>query len=222
MIRPFLLPIICLFLHSQEVKSQVRWTIDFNLGLPANIPTPLSISQSGYPDINLMAVYVTEPFIRPFNWMWRIGRWNSAYAWEFETIHHKMILKNRPDEVQWFSITHGFNTLTINRAIEMKEIIVRVGVGGVLTHPESTIRHQVLNEKSGLLNLGYYLRGPVFMTSAARPVAFGKSFLINFEGKITAGYAQVPIADGHARVIHLALHLQAGPGGSVKGRKRIP
>lgn len=200
------------------VSGQVRWAAEFNLGLPVNVKTPLTLSQNDRQDISLQAVWSAESFSRPYNWMWRIGRWNGGKAWEFETLHHKMVLQNRPDNVQWFGITHGFNTLSINRAWEIKKIMLRAGAGTVLAHPESTIDYQVFNDKSGLFKLGYFLTGPVLMASAARPLRIGKGFLINFEGKMTVGYANVPIVDGRAKLLHLAFHLDAGLGFSVRGR----
>lgn len=203
-----------------QVNGQVRWSVDFNFGLPVNIPAVLTISQDGKPDQSLRAVWSAEPFIRPYNWMWRIGRWNDNKAWEFETVHHKLVLQNRPDNVQWLSITHGFNTASINRAWRYQKFIVRTGAGCVLAHPESTIDNMAFNQESGLFKWGYYLTGPVVMTSAARPINVSKWFLINLEGKMTAGYANVPIIHGRAKLLHLAFHLNAGLGFSFRGRSR--
>lgn len=202
-----------------SLKGQVRWSADFNLGLPVNIPMPVTITQNYEPVISRFGVWSAEPFKAPYNWMWRIGRWNYGRAWEFETMHHKMVMVNRPDEIQWFGITHGFNTLTLNRAREIGKVILRYGAGGVLAHPESTVRNLVFNEKSGFFKTGYFLTGPVVMTSVSRPLRIGNSFLINLEGSITAGYARVPVATGSASLMHLAFHLHAGIGGSVRSGK---
>jgi hypothetical protein len=130
------------------------------------------------------------------------------------------VLQNRPDHVQWFGITHGFNTLSLNRAWEIRKCILRAGAGAVLAHPESTINQIVFDDHSGLFKLGYYITGPVMMVSAARPVRITNWFLINLEGKMTIGYADVPIVDGRARLLHMAFHLDAGLGGSFRGIKR--
>ncbi|MCX6225650.1 MAG: hypothetical protein NTV01_13020 [Bacteroidia bacterium] len=204
-----------------SVSGQVRWAVEYGMGLAVNMQMPLTISQNGKQDVSLLADWSAESFQLPYNWMWRIGRWNNGKAWMFETVHHKMALRNLPENVQWFSITHGFNTLTLNRAWEIKKVILQVGAGGVLAHPESTIDNQVFNEKSGLFKLGYYLTGPVFMTSVARPLRICNGFLINFEGKITVGYAKVPIVDGTAQLFHLAFHLYAGLGLSVRGKSAV-
>jgi hypothetical protein len=216
---------LIMILFASSLKGQVRWSADFNLGLPLNIPMPVTITQNYQPVISQFGIWSAEPFARPFNWMWRIGRWNWGRAWEFETMHHKMVLMNRPDEIQRFGITHGFNTLTLNRAREIGKVVLRYGAGGVLAHPESTIRDQVFNEKSGLFKSGYFLTGPIIMTSVSRPLRIGNSLLINLEGSITAGYARLPVASGSASLMHLAFHLHAGIGGSVgaksaKGKDR--
>lgn len=205
-----------------RANGQVRWAVEFNLGLPVNVAGPLTMSRSGRQDVRLQAVWSAESFVRPYNWMWRIERWNQDKAWLFETVHHKMVLQNLPGNVQRLGITHGFNTLTLNRAWEINKIILRAGAGGVLAHPESTIDKKVFNDKSGLFNLGYYLTGPLFMSSVARPLRISKGFLINLEGKVTAGYARIPIVDGTAKFLHLAFHLNAGLGFSVRGKKTQP
>ncbi|MFH0761300.1 MAG: hypothetical protein V2A67_07330 [Bacteroidota bacterium] len=199
-------------------KGQVSWKAEFNLGLPWSVPSLLWISQEGQPDLKINAVWSSQAFELPLNWMWRIGRWKGGKGWEFETIHHKMVLRNLTDEVHWFGMTHGFNTLTLNRAWEREKFNFRIGAGGVLVHPESTVRDQALDEKSGLFNLGYYLTGPLLLASAARPLKIGKVLRINLEGTMTAGYASVPVADGTARTIAVAVHLHAGVG-LVTGNK---
>ena len=193
-------------------NGQTSWRADFSLGLPWSVPSTLRISQDGQPDLKIHAAWSAQAFELPLNWMWKIGRWNGGTGWEFETIHHKMVLKNLTDEVHWFGMTHGFNTLTINHAWERGKFNFRIGAGGALVHPESTVRNQVFDEKSGLFNLGYYLTGPLLLTSVARPVRIGKVLRINLEGTLTAGYAAVPVANGNARTIAVAVHLHAGVG----------
>jgi len=217
MSRPLLLLILILLPVAQGL-AQTRWTAEFNVGLPWSVPSPVWIAQKGEPGLTVQARWSAQAFELPLNWMWRIGRWNGNRGWEFETIHHKMVMINRPEEIQWFGITHGFNTLTINRAWESGHWVIRAGAGGVLAHPESTIRHQAFNEQSGLFNLGYYLTGPLLLGSVARPVRLFRFLQLNLEGTFTAGYAKVPIAGGTARTIAVAFHLHAGIGVAVGGK----
>jgi len=193
-------------------QGQVSWRAEFDLGLPWSVPSPLWINQSGQPGLKINARWSAQAFEPPLNWMWRVGRWNGPKGWEFETIHHKMVLENLTGEVHWFGVTHGFNTLTLNRAWEKGKFLFRAGAGGVLAHPESTIRGQVFNEESGLFKLGYYLTGPLLLGSVARPLRIGTVFRINLEGTLTAGYADVPVTGGRARLLHAAVHLHAGIG----------
>jgi hypothetical protein len=132
------------------------------------------------------------------------------------------VLQNKPANVQNLSITHGFNTLTIVRAREFGKIILRAGAGAVLAHCESTIGNVAFNENDGLLGLGYYLTGPVVMGSVARPLRIFDWFVINTEGTMTVGYANVPVVDGRAKMLHLAIHVNAGPGFRVNGRPVVP
>lgn len=216
--RAVLLILILVTAAVIQAGGQVRWSMEYNLGLPVNIPAPLILKQDGRQAVKMVAVWSARSFNLPLNWMWRIERWNEGRSWSFETVHHKMVLNNQTDYVQWLSITHGFNTLTIGRGWELRKLILRAGTGMVLAHPESRIDGHDFDENAGWFDTGYYLTGPVFMTSLARPLRIGRSFLINLEGKITSGFATIPITDGKAKLIHLAFHLNFGLGFSVRGR----
>jgi len=54
----------------------------------------------------------------------------------------------------------------------MTEIILRLGAGAVLTHPESTIRGMAFDESQGMFNQGYYFSG------AAVQAALGKHLFL--------------------------------------------
>jgi hypothetical protein len=97
----------------------------------------------------------------------RIGKWSGDSAWEFEDMHHKIYLTNTTPEVEHFSISHGYNLFTINRAWRTQhQYIWRVGLGLVVAHPESTIRGQTWDEGGGTLNQGgYYIAGPTAMVA---------------------------------------------------------
>ena len=67
-------------------------------------------------NLNFKAEFYSEPFKKPFFYVYRISKWKNNKAWEIEMMHQKLYLKNPPKEIQYFSITHGFNLITINRS----------------------------------------------------------------------------------------------------------
>lgn len=192
--------------------AQVRWSFNLNGGIPVNIPMPLHITQSGSPDISLAARYNSEPFIRPYYWMWKFSRMNDNKGWEFEAIHHKLILENVNDEVQWFAITHGLNLLYINRCHETRWFTWRYGGGVILAHPESKIRDRQFNEESGIFGMGYFIAGPAVNLSMNKDFFLTKRFFTNVEFKTTGGVAFVPVANGRAVAGHMSFHLLFGIG----------
>ncbi len=179
-----------------------------------NFPMPLNIYQKGYPNINMTAHYDTKPFSPPPYYLLRIGKWNDNKAWELEFIHHKLYLSNTTDEVNNFTITNGYNLITLNRAwLNTRNYIWRVGAGIVLAHPESKIRDQTFSETGGIFNDdGYFVAGPSLMASLGKRFYLSKSFFIELEGKVTASYADVKIANGNAEAPDVAIHANVGIG----------
>jgi hypothetical protein len=207
--------LVVLFLMVETIKAQSTWSVEFNLGAATNVPMPLRIDQQGYSSINLNARYETASFKLPVYWDWRIGRWENGRSWEFEAIHHKLYLSNKPDEVQGFSISHGFNLLLINRGFDIHGCRLKTGVGAVLAHPESSVRNQQYQTETGLFNLGYLLSGPAVNLAVGKQIRLSDRFYLSTEAKTTYGFAKVPIANGTATVNNWAFHLAVGLGYDV-------
>ena len=193
-------------------RAAERWAFEYFGGTPWHFVTPLTISQSGQPDIEVRARYAAKAFETPHYYAWRVGAWSGDRAWEVELIHDKIYLKNRPAGVEEFSVSHGYNLLTANRAWRRAGLIYRLGAGVVVAHPESTIRGRKLPENRALFNDGYYLSGPTVQVTAGRRFAVGKRLFVAIEAKATASYARVRVEGGHAHVPCAALHALAGLG----------
>ncbi len=194
------------FLIPTAGRAEEEWRFEFLLGLAYNLPTPLTIRQSGEEKIDLSARYRTLAFQFPLYYAGRIGRWRGRDAWEVELIHQKLYLQNRPPEIQAFSISHGYNLLTINRAWERDRRIDRIGLGVVVAHPETTIREQSLPQDRGLFNGGDYVSGPTAQGSLQRRSDSSHRFSFPLEAKLTASYAEIPIENGKAIVPNIAAH----------------
>jgi hypothetical protein len=206
----FIVSIFCLLVISSQAQSQ--WSFELNGGQGYNFPMPLSVKQSGFPDIRLIARYDTEGFTLPVYWDMRLGHWQNEQLWEIELIHHKLYLDNTTAEVQKFNISHGFNMLMMNRGLKKNAFRYRFGAGIVLAHPESIVRGKEFGNSTDDWDTGYFLTGPVFNLAVSRPIRLGSRFYINPEAKTTFAYSHIRISQGHANVYNLAFHLILGFG----------
>ena len=118
-----------------------QWSLQIFGGAPLNFNFPLTIHQSGHPDLKVTGNYESRPLEVPYYYAWRLGAWDGNRAWEIELVHNKLYLKNKPPEVQEFSISHGYNLLTVNRAWKENGFIFRGGLGVVITHPTAWRSH---------------------------------------------------------------------------------
>lgn len=221
----FRLFLILLFLATRYVSAQEKsiWSVEMHGGFPINIPLPLTIKQSNQPDIKLTAQFSSEPFVPPVYWVFRISKWKNNKAWEFEMMHQKLYLKNTTPEVQYFSITHGYNQLMVNRAFKFnlfkdKEFIFRGGAGIVLAHPENMVRGKDLDQEQSFSKLGYYVAGPTINLALAKQISIFNRLYLNVEIKNNTSFAKIPVADGNALVWHSAFEFIAGLGFNITQR----
>jgi hypothetical protein len=197
---------------SRDVYCQGLTSIEILSGTAYNFQTPLVISQEGQPDIDLHARYDTKPLKMPFYYCIRAGlKWGSA-PWEVQFIHHKLYLHNKPDYVQKFEITHGFNILTLNRVFETGVADLRIGAGLVAAHAESRVRNLSYSGEGGPFYTGYRVTGPAFISGVGKHIPLSSRFFISTEVQLTAAWARVPVAQGNAAAPNVALHGLVGTG----------
>ncbi|MFD2513306.1 hypothetical protein ACFSRY_05465 [Pontibacter locisalis] len=202
-----------------SVLSQDRtWSATVAGGAVKNFRTPLTIQQSDAEAIKLDADFVSRPFSPPVYYDIRVSTLNQRKGWELKFTHHKLILTNLPPEVQRFSITDGFNLLTMNRLWLHKDFSLSLGGGIVITHPESTVRNKAYPENKGILNKGYYISGPTIEAAIARRFYFDGNWFVLGEGRANGSYVKVPVADGNAKVTNAALHVLLGIGFQLNGK----
>ncbi len=210
--RPAVLLLALLAVAAPRGAAAADWTVELFVGVPLGIPCPLTVRQAGQPDIAVRARYESRPFWTPIYYGWRVGRWDGSRGWELELVHDKLYLANGPPEVGEFAISHGFNLLTVNRAWERGGLVRRAGAGIVVAHPENTVRGKTLPGDGGLLGWGYYLAGPTVQAALEKRLRIRGDLFLPVEGKATASFARVPVADGSADVPRAALHGVAGVG----------
>jgi len=199
-------------LLAQDAPAK-SWTFELFAGSAWNAPTPLTIWQSGQPDIVTMAHYSTKPWTGSPYYAIRIARWKGNRAWAFDLTHHKLYLDDPPADVQHFEITHGYNLVHISRVWEVKSWLLSVGPGVVFTHPENTVRNlDLYPESGGTLGGGYYLDGVSLMGAVGRHVKIAGPLFATGLGKMTLSTATVRVMDGGAEVPNVAFHLNLGIG----------
>jgi len=184
------------------------WVAEAYGGDAFNLRSRLSIEQDGGFSRSLSADYETRAFRAPPYYMLRTGRWRGEAAWEVALIHHKLYLKNPPAGVASLSVSHGFNMVTLNRAIASGDWVYRFGAGPVITHAEATINGTVYNGP-------YRLAGVAVLAGAGRRFSLGERMFVALEGAVSAGYAKPRMSgppDAELRVTNLALHGFVGLG----------
>jgi len=198
--------IICiLFLTLSPSIAGAEWVFQISTGSAYSFPSPLKIKQDGEEDISLTAKYETRAWnTLAYYYDLRIAKWEDGRAWEFETLHHKLYLSNNPPEVDYFAISHGYNLNTVNRAWLIRGWIYRVGAGFVMTHPETSVRGKKYDNEGGIN--GFHISGVTSQVAVEKRFDLGKKFFFSLEAKLTASYAEIPIADGRASVPNTALH----------------
>ncbi|HEV2855261.1 MAG TPA: hypothetical protein VHC97_20875 [Thermoanaerobaculia bacterium] len=178
-----------------------------SLGAAESLETSLTIRQSGFADIDLDADYETQPFTDPVYYSLRAGWWRGRSGWEFEVIHHKLILQNPPPELRSFQISHGYNYVTVNRGWDLGRLLLRVGAGAILAHPEGSVRGRSINPENE-----YHWTGPAFQVGVEKRFALRERWLLGVEGKLSAARAVIPIPGGEVDAPNVAAHVLVGFG----------
>ena len=204
-----------LLMLATPASSQAQTvTVDFMGGTAYNVPTPLTIQQSGYPDIHMTAHYDTKAFgpFAPY-YSWRLDFWDKHGAWEVQQVHHRLFLSNTTPEVQFFAIHFGYNYFLVGRAWRTHGFVVHASGGLVVANPESIIRGLRLNAPGpNALDVGYRISGGGAALAVSRQIALGTHVYLLADGGLIAGRASVPVVDGSASVPNVGLHGHLGVG----------
>ena len=198
---------ICLI----PTTASADWNIQIFTGSSYSFPSSLNIEQDGEDDIDITAEYETRAWstLAPY-YALRISKWTDDHAWEFESLHQKLYLTNKPDEVQRFAISHGYNMNMLNFAFSKYGFIYRMGGGFVMTHPETKVREKSWQDDGGLN--GFYISGAGGQLALEKRYIITEKLSLSLELKMTAAYAEIPIADGTATVPNYAAHGLIGVG----------
>lgn len=184
-----------------------------SLGAAESFETRLTIRQSGFEDLEFDADYETQPFTDPVYYSLRAGWWRGRGGWEFEIIHHKLILQNPLPELRRFEISHGYNYVTINRGWDLGRFLLRAGAGAILAHPEGSVRGRQVNPENE-----YHWTGPALQVGVEKRFTFRERWVLGIEGKVSAARAMISIPGGEVEAPNVAAHALVGLGYRVRRR----
>ena len=199
--------LLSLALLLAPAPAAAQATFEFFMGTAFSAPTPLTVTQAGFPDIRITADYETRPLHPRQYYAFRLAWWQDDGGWLLEHLHHKVYLTNLTAEIRDFEVSHGYNLVTINRGWRRGRYVLLLGGGIVVSYPHSDIRGRVYSQDSP-----YHLSGVTIQGAAARRFDLTGHFFVSGEAKLTASWARVPVVDGHARVPNAAFHVLAGAG----------
>lgn len=176
------------------------------LGAAFNFDSGLEVSQTGQPDLDIHGSYETRAFEFPLYYAVRLGWGWDRHLVELQLVHHKVHLVDAPTEIEQFEISHGFNLLTANYATRAWPIVLRAGLGLVVAHPESVVRGRVWERSSGVFDSGYAVTGPALVAGAGYRWDLSRRWSVVPELFLSVARARVPVADGSASLVNVALH----------------
>lgn len=192
--------------------TERRWAAEAHLGGAWSLPLPLAVRQPGHDDLRFRARWDTRALDPPLYYVARLATRRGERGWALDLTHHKVHLANPSAEVPDFAISHGYNLVTLHRLRAREPWRLGFGAGVVIAHPESEVRGRRHDERGGLFGTGYHLAGPTVGVLASWLPARRAGPYPVAEARLTASYASVPVAGGHARVPNVALHVTIGAG----------
>ena len=182
-----------------------EWRVELFGGAATSFGSSLTVRQDGFPDLEVEADWTGRSLESPIYYAVRLSRWSGGSGFSLQLIHHKLYLQNPPPEIPAFSISHGYNLLTLEWGRLAGGFQISAGAGLVIAHPESTVRGLTYAN-------GYHVTGPTLAIACGRWLRLGRGFRIGAEGRFTASWAHVPVADGQASVPDRSVHLLVGVG----------
>jgi hypothetical protein len=200
---------VCLLLSTPST-AQAQWRFEIWLGNAYSLGTPLTIHQEDEEPIRIDADWSTRPWRPTWYYSARVAKWKDDAAWAFEYMHHKLYLDNPSGDVFRFRITNGVNNLLVERHWRRGGFELGVGAGPSFAVPISNIRGKTYSHASGVFSSRYELAGGTLMGTLARRVKLFGTVYASFAAKTTVARLRVNVADGHADLTNVALHLQWG------------
>lgn len=190
--------------------AAAQWRVEAWFGDAWNARAPITFSQDGQPDIKLTPDWSSRPWRPTWYYSGRVAKWKDDRGWAFHYMHHKLYLDNPTAEVTQFRITNGINMLLVERLWRTKGWEFAVGAGPTLIVPFSTIRGRSYGRSQGIWGSRYDLGAASLEAGVARRVKLLPYTYGSLTAAVTATTISAKIADGRAKTMNYALHLQYG------------
>jgi len=198
--------------HLLTAKTKSHWSVNAYLGGAANFSTGITIEMDDGETDSWTTGWETRALESPLYWALRVNWHRHKETFELQFIHDKLYMQNQTVLLQAFSMSHGFNIITINYARKWdRRLTVRAGVGAVVTHPEANVRGETV-DGTGSLGDGYAVTGPAGLIGLGSSSALGPRFSINVEGQFVGAIVHVPVQGGNVRTSNLSVHFLIGLG----------
>ena len=183
--------------------------LDLMGGTAYNVPTPLTIRQTGFADIHFTAHYDTKPLgpYAPY-YSWRLSVWNRRHTsgWELQQVHHRIFLSNTNADVQFFAIHFGYNYILAGHAWAWRGFEVHADGGVIVPSPQNTVRNLTLPPTP------YRVSGVGAALAVGHHLVLTPHLYLLAEGALLAGHTTVPVVAGSASVPNVGLHVHLGVG----------
>jgi len=206
--RSPVLLLAALTLSAAPVAAQ--WRAEVWFGDAWNARAPITFTQDGQPDIKLTPNWSTRPWRPTWYYSGRIAKWSGERGWAFHYMHHKIYLDNPPAEITAFRITNGINMLLVEKLWRTKGWELALGAGPTLIVPFSTIRGKTYGRTEGIFGSRYDLGAASLEAGVARRLKLLPYTYGSLTAAVTATTISAKIADGRAKTMNYALHLQYG------------
>jgi hypothetical protein len=203
--------LLALLLVPATLRAQTRVELQGFLGSAASLPSRISVTQAGQPDLHVTAHWDTRPWKDTWYYAGRLGFWRGHRGWLLDFTHHKIYQNNPTPEIELFRITNGMNLFTVSRGFEKGHLAWQFGAGPVVTFPISRVRDRKLEAGRGFMG-GYFLSGGHVMAAVTRRLHVAAGLFLSLDGRASFSYVRVPVYMGHASVPNFALHFHVGMG----------
>lgn len=201
----FLIYLISINSYAQNSNT---WNIELFTGDAYNLPSKVTVRQNGYEEASKTAKWSTRPMEPAPYYSLRLSYWEDGKSIELEMLHHKIHMENTDEIFNQYDSTFGFNFFLLNRGWNIYQgVILRLGLGPVVSHPVNTIRGQRYSSDVVYNIVGFGGQGAIqFKQDINEDIYFTQEF------KLTYGNAEIPIENGTSFVSNTAFHGLVGLG----------
>lgn len=180
------------------------WRLQASLGGARSFASTLTLTPTGVPEREISAEWDNRNFESPLYYSLAAG----YGPWAVRLVHLKVFLSNPPSGVERFSVSHGYNLLTVERSFPLGGFDLVAGLGVVIAHPEVTL--SLPDDAGPTGDSGYTLTGPTGALGMARNIRLGERISLVPEVRFTLSRAVVPVSRGEASVPNASIHLLVG------------